>query len=705
MPRIPQYERSVAPQNTPSGYVQANVTPETFGAGIGKALNNIAQAGLYAADEMTRLKERYDRTKLFELSNTLDNWSFENLHDKDKGYLYKTGKDAMGKSQDILNNYDKYSSEVLSKYSFMGQYETQARSIIQGKRRSIQYYAEAHDKKESDKWQDSVFSDAISNVLSKAYMGRNNEPDLIKFHNDGYTVLDNYAITKNLSEEQISMLKKDFDAKFHSQILNGYLAEGSLKAKGYFEKYKDKFTPEMQTSYIQKIRNEEIDYNARITAQSLIGKSTEDAYKYIDNIQNTNERNAVESEYNRLLRHQSIIQEQKDAQLSNEIMQKVFYAFDKGENISEIMREVNISDMSLDQKEKIYSNLKTMQELQGVGNNWADYNILLDMATYNNEQFKKVNPANYNLTKEQYNSILEMQRKSVNNEYTPETELRKAIDGMYSGFNWQTKNGIQKSEYEEEVIKYLAKVERMQGKAFDLHNKAQLEAIMKGFEYKNPNVSNANLDETKELFTRAKKHGEAYDLMAREYMLFKSENKREPNPEEMYEMAKRTYNTIENNYRANNMSILKDEQGLYQNVSNTTPKKGETKILTYYADVRIPQISREIGIPLRVTSRYREDDSGGHGKGRKLDIGMSTFNENQRIKVFERLLSDKGVASIGTSDPVLLKRFNSPQNPKIRDLREYDTNYKKKHPNTTMNHVNHIDVSLDTRYGGDEQRL
>ena len=295
-----------------------------------------------------------------------------------------------------------------------------------------------------------------------------------------------------------------------------------------------------------------------------------------------------------------------------------------------------------------------------------------------------------------------MQRNAGSNEYTPEVEMRKAI-GALTGFAPQTSNGLKMNEYKDEVVRFLSKVERMQGEAFNFKDTKQLDAIMAGFNYKNETATNKNIDETKELFARAKKHGEVYDLMAREYMLFKGQNKREPKPEEIYEMAKRSYNTIENNWKQRDMGKLNQAQGIYKNISAITPKRGETKVLTYYADKRIPQLSRELGIPLKVTSRYRAGDAGGHGHGRKCDVGMANLNVAQRQKVFEKFLSEPAVASIGTSDPVLLKRYNSPPNPKIRDLRNYDVNYKKTHPKENMNHVNHIDISFDTRYGGSQQ--
>lgn len=706
MVRIPQYNRSVTPQNTPLGYARGQADPNAFGVGATEALRNTGKSLDNLGNSMFELKAQYDRTKVVEVGNMLDKYINDVLNDKDNGYLFKSGKDAMGKSPEIMDGYDKYSDEIISKGGFWGANERYIRNIAAQKRIGLERYSEAHDREESDKWQDSVYTDALTNIFNKAINGRNNPADIEKFRKDGYTLLDNYALVKgwNKDPQTFEMKKKEFEGNFNAQILDAYLAEGSLKASEYFHKHKDKFTPEVQNRYLQRIHTEEVNYGARSTAESLIGKPTEEAYKFIDDIENIEMRNATENEYNRLLRHQETIQKQNDIKASNEIMQKVYAAYDNGEDIYSIMREVNTSNMSLEQKEKIYNNLKTMQELEGVGNNWADYNILLDMAAYNNEEFKTINPANYNLTKEQYNKIIEMQRKSAANEYTPETEMRKVLRQL-SGFAPQTSNGLKTNEYKDEVVRFLSKVERMQGEAFDFKNTQQLDAIMEGFNYKDEDATNKNIDETKELFARAKKHGEVYDLMAREYMLFKGQNKREPNPEEIYEMAKRSYNTIENEWRERDMGKLNRAQGIYDNVTSTTAKQGETKVLTYYADTRIPQISRELGIPLQVTSRYRAGDSGGHGKGRKCDVGMAALNNAQRQRVFEKLLTEPAVASIGTSDPVLLKRYNSPPNPKIRDLRSYDANYKKRHPNTTMNHINHIDISFDTRYGGNVQGI
>ena len=541
MARIPQYNRSVAPQNTPYEYIKSNTNPDAFGANVAGAWGELGKAGLNFMDEVATLKANYDKTKLIEFSNSLDNWSNENLYDKDNGYFTKTGKEAMGKTPEIMEKYDKFADEYIAKAGFVAGWEKQARDIVARKRLTIERGVEGHDKQQTDAWQDAVYTDALKNVFSKAIQGRNNPESLDIYLKDGMTLLDNFAITKGWDKdpEILAIKKKEFESGFYSQILDAYLAEGSLKAMDFFEQYKDKFAPEQQNQYLQKIHREEVSYNARANASYLINLSQEEAYNAIDNIENIDLRNATENEYNRLLRRQEAKQREIDARTSNEIMQKVYNAYETNNgDVSAIIREVNASNMSLEQKEKIFNNIQLMQKLEGAGDNWADWNILLDMAAFDNENFKTINPANYNLTKEQYNKIVEMQRKAASNEYTPEVELKKAIKGMFNpNFNIQGKNGLHKKEYEDAVVRYLANIERMQGKAFDIKNTRQLEAIMAGFDYKDPNLPPMqegesqeaykkrvekfhNLDETKELYMRAVKEGQAEKLMAQEYMSF-----------------------------------------------------------------------------------------------------------------------------------------------------------------------------------------
>ena len=405
-------------------------------------------------------------------------------------------------------------------------------------------------------------------------------------------------------------------------------------------------------------------------------------------------------EYNRRISQIDKIQKEKDAQAAEAIMQQVFQMQDNGGSISDIMTKVNAADMSLELKLKILGNLKNMQELEQYGNNWADYNYLRDLATTDHEQFMNEIPAAYNLTKEQYQKITDMQRKDKDIQYSTEEQLEKIIDKVSTSFNPFTQHDLWKDKgYKREVLQFLNRLERLQGKAFDINHidEGEVANLIKGLNYKNPNVQNKNIDEVKELWMRAKNKSDMREAVAKGYTSFKAQYKREPNEAEMYDIVKRGYNWVNTEYKQRGEKKLEDTTTLINNVKAITPKKGETKALTYLADVTIPAIGRKLGVQYTYVdgARYRAGDKGNHGKGLSLDVSMSEHKSNNiRVQSFEEFASQPHIKSIGTSDEILLKRFKG--NSKIKDLREYDRTHG-------TNHINHMHITVDDRYGGKEQ--
>ena len=698
MPQVPQYNREVGAQLTPTPYRHDRTDENTFGGGIYKAQQRLGAAIVENVDDATRslmrFKEGIDRTKLIEFSNKLQEYKQDNIVN---GYLKTSGKDAMSGAQQTIDDFGKFGQEELEKYKFSGYSQARANQILLGYTSTIQEEVNKHSKEQTDTWNKAVFDDAYNNVFKNASFYRHDPEGFNRNLKNLNTLIDNDLRYQELDADMKAIYKGNLETKLYETTLDSLISENSLSASAFFEKNKDKISADKIDDYIGKISTMETDYTARHTAQQLIELEPIKAYEQIEKIDNIKLRDATESEYNRLLTQREKAQKEQDNKISNEIMQQVYTAYDNGEDITNIKSQINSLPISLEQKEKLHKNLDTIQELEGAGNNWADYNYLLDLSIVDNETFLKTNIADYAVNKTQYNKLVEMQRKAANNEYTPEKELIKYARQMFD-WNYTNNSVFGQKEFELEALRYLQKVERMQGEAFDLKNDQQLKNIVAGFKYKNPNATNKNFDEVGEVFQRAKKKGEVFQLMAQEYQLFKGQNKREPEPKEFYEMAVRSYNTVDNAWKRKDQGRYQSYVGLYQEVSKTTPKKGETKVLTHFADVEVPRLSNELGFNLRVTSRYREGDKGGHGQGRKVDIGMNGVNEANKIKAFQKLLAHPLVVDIGVSDPILLKRFNNPKNPKIRDLTTYDNNYRKKYPNTTMNHVNHWDISLDMRY-------
>lgn len=119
-------------------------------------------------------------------------------------------------------------------------------------------------------------------------------------------------------------------------------------------------------------------------------------------------------------------------------------------------------------------------------------------------------------------------------------------------------------------------------------------------------------------------------------------------------------------------------------------KHGETKELTYFVDSKLPQISKNLGVKLTVTSRYdKRPYTSEHTQGKAFDVSMSEHSGRNREKIVKALLDDPAIKFVSTSDPALLKKYKNTYGTKLRDFTSTD---KK----LGTNHQNHIHVTVNT---------
>ena len=160
-----------------------------------------------------------------------------------------------------------------------------------------------------------------------------------------------------------------------------------------------------------------------------------------------------------------------------------------------------------------------------------------------------------------------------------------------------------------------------------------------------------------------------------------------PNDEKMKIIQQRINQKVQDKKTVAKQSIdnFRSNAAIMRDISSTNPKENEQKVLTYFADSFVPQIESDLNINLTVTSRYRNQQGSKHSEGRALDISMSEHSPDERIKIYQKLLSSPVVYKLGTSDPLILGTFKD--NTKIKDERDYD---KRK----GTNHVNHVHITL-----------
>lgn len=118
----------------------------------------------------------------------------------------------------------------------------------------------------------------------------------------------------------------------------------------------------------------------------------------------------------------------------------------------------------------------------------------------------------------------------------------------------------------------------------------------------------------------------------------------------------------------------------------------ETANLRQIANKFTPQVGQELGINLKITSRYRpktaQNYKSYHSEGRALDISMSEHSLETQIKIVESYLNNPLVQAIGTSNKEILNHFkNSAHKTKLKDESEFDKRHR-------TNHLNHIHITV-----------
>ena len=205
MATVPQYKRETKLNGTPQPYNNVQVNGDMFGENIAKAGQNMAKSLQNFGDAVIDIKNTIDTAHLMELANSNEKWEQENLFDKEKGYYYKTGKDAAGKSKDVLDSYDKAMQKEISKYSFSPANMRKAQHIIDQKRTRVSYGVNAHDFRETKNYATNELNIGLENAINTAVNLRNKPEDIQKQIANGYTIIDLNGQLMHTDETSIAL--------------------------------------------------------------------------------------------------------------------------------------------------------------------------------------------------------------------------------------------------------------------------------------------------------------------------------------------------------------------------------------------------------------------------------------------------------------------------------------------------------------------
>ena len=315
MPQVPIAKREVQAQLTPTPYRDDRVNGDTFGVNVYRAQQGLGEQMGRMGYSVLRLKEKYDRTKMYEFANEIADLEQRKVRSKEEGILYKTGKDFMGQSQQFMQDWDSDAKKIREKYKFMGEYAKQADAYLSKRSRAVQTIAEKHDFDESEKWNAAVYQDTLANVYRDANFYRNDPEGLKRSMANLKATFNVMPSLQKLDPEMRAIAEKQMISQFHEAVLDGKIADNSLSAKEYFEAHKGEISYQKQAAYLERVNNLGNKYFADKMANQLMMLEPSEAYKQINSIENLDTRDAVERRYNHYLNMQEAQKREAEKQM------------------------------------------------------------------------------------------------------------------------------------------------------------------------------------------------------------------------------------------------------------------------------------------------------------------------------------------------------------------------------------------------------
>ena len=679
MPQIPEYNRQVKLNGTPLPYQNYSLTEDMFGGGQAKALVNMGGGLNNLANAALKLSEQIDDAKMLEMSNQIDQWEQDNLYNKDTGYYYKSGKDAVGKSKEIMKNFDDFVQQYKSQNKISPFNQKRMDTMIQGKKSRILAGVNAHDVKQTGIWAETEGQVGLDNAIKGMVNARNNPAIMQTQLNNAMKIIEWQGQMQNLDSDTIEAMKKQAKSSAYCSVLDSYISEGSLKAGEFFEQHKNDIDSKNYARYIGTIKNEETKYQARDLAEQIVNSSVsqEEAIQKAEAIQDIELSDMTVSRIKRHYSDEEHFRDLAEREALNGFYEKAVQAAQTGGILSYDDIPDNI-DPNIKLSLMNYINTKGQPETDN-----QVWETLYNMSVNNAQGFAKENLNKYRgfLSDGEYKNFLKKQQDILaGNYYTTIKDDDKMIKDALKAMRL-TSDGKTASAFSE-IRAMTRELEARRGRKI---TDAELQNITNSLGYKG--------DDGIQLYKQlergmAQRAGFIRDVI-NDFTYYQSKHNGEmpPDTEKMKIINNRLNQKVQEKktYAQQRVDNLKSNAVTMRNIAYTTPRPNEQKVLTYFADNQIPEISSQLGLNLTVTSRFRDQAGSKHREGRAADVSMSEHSAQNRIRIYERLLSLPTVQAIGTSDPVILTRFAG--NQKIVDERRYD----KQHG---TNHVNHAHVTL-----------
>ncbi|RAI13027.1 MAG: hypothetical protein DKM24_01085 [Candidatus Melainabacteria bacterium] len=692
MVRIDKAQREVNTQAIPHQYVDGGNTRGAFGENVALATEKAGEGLEDIGIMLDKIQAQNERANVVKLQNDVyQQWEEPNLYSKD-GYFNQFGRNAAGKSAEVLANYDAWVEQRKKELGINSKRANVVFAEMNNRNRErISRAILAHDLQQTQEAEKTELSQLCKNYDTQGVWDRNSDEQFEYNLSEKIKAVKNYGVVANLDKTQIKALIDKSNDEYLNGVLTALLTDGNYqRASVILENNKSLLTPDNYIKFTKEIKNFSDEDFARQFATDLINKgyTVEQAQNLID--QETNfemwqkKNNLYHNLYNTKKHNEETVQ--------NEILTNEFNNLLSGKY--DIATYTPPNSLEPINQQKL---IKMKQDLLEGGGIKTDPRVYagFSMAMLTNaEEFSKINFDLYQNVLEpkdilKFKQAQERIRQHGYSSVTPDDEF---ILNAAKQYGWFTDKNAMASAIEASIQTEEARYGKQYSKD-DLRQRGEKYASYYGLrgnknERSALDVINDNM--SKEFMVRVQQGLKAY------------ENKHGINS-----MTPEQFRTMVN--RIAGETKTKGVQLKYETLRKTNIQSQikESPNLINFRHSEIPDIEKALGFKLNISSTTREPNGSyksKHSEGLAMDIGYTLANgrkmsTQQKLTLVGRTLASNNVAKIAISsaDPdgkMIMQAYGKRFASKIQDMNQKDANGKTRDQNLNTNHTNHLHITF-----------
>lgn len=433
MPKVIQYQTDQVTQ-APIADTRSSLrsTPDDFGAGVGRAVNQLGNTvGKIAVDMQLRENETLAREKFTQFERDI----VSRHSNPDTNYFRRSGRDAYLSLDDEKAEVDRLANRYLDETDNPAQRARLGELLNNRKNRLFESYGR-HSEKSLLAWENSqnefAAKTAIESAISNPY-----SPDV--FTNLERGRMEIYALNKRngASEEEIGFKVDAYENQFHKSMVAAMIQDNPRDARNYYTLNKDDMLADTRVAVEKELESAELLQSAQEQADLIMEKATlegADPVKLASEITDPDLRKNTES----LVRIYQADAERHRKQVERQQSDAAWDAVINDPRPESIPKAVSST-----QRMKMLKYIQGVASGKGIDTNWEQYYKLAKMAgdPATRQQFKDLDLNQYRpvLGNAELKSFMNLQAGLAKGD--DKTKLK--LDELYS--NKQVIDGLLKS--------------------------------------------------------------------------------------------------------------------------------------------------------------------------------------------------------------------------------------------------------------------